>query len=44
MYRVELTNGMAMTLCDAHTRLYSPTTKSVIDEPDGLCFLCPGEN
>ncbi|MCZ6479562.1 MAG: hypothetical protein O6929_04015 [candidate division NC10 bacterium] len=43
-YRVELTNGTAMTLCDEHIRLYSPAAWSVIDEPDGLCLLCPGEN
>ena len=44
MYHVELTNGTAMTLCDVHIQLYSPATESVLDEPDGLCLLCPGEN
>lgn len=43
-YRVELTNGTAMTLCDEHIRLYSPATESVIDEPDAPCLLCPGVN
>ncbi len=43
-YHVELDNGTAMTMCDLHTQLFSPATESVIDEPDGLCWLCPGVN
>ncbi len=44
MYHVELTNGTAMILCDVHIRLYSTAAWSVVDKPDGVCWICPEVN